>query len=100
VKAVTIPLTFMAYGAVAWLSWFIMRCPRCHVCLDSGVAIGLSAKKPSRRFRFCPGCGVSLDVEVERVTARRLADLRPARPSATRMRLPRAGDAATEGSTP
>lgn len=99
VQAVTIPLTFLAYGAVAFLSWFIMRCPQCHVCLDSGVAFGLSAKKPSRRFRFCPGCGVSLDAEVESVTAQRAAHLRPAGPSATRVRLPRAGDGATEGST-
>ncbi|MES1982626.1 MAG: hypothetical protein V4443_09125 [Pseudomonadota bacterium] len=48
----------------AWAMLYTVRCPRCGVLFDGGLSFRLNSKIKTRRFNYCPGCGVNMDSEV------------------------------------
>jgi hypothetical protein len=59
--AALIPIAMLPLmGAMVYMLWLV-RCPRCRGWIAPIIGYGGSPFSISRKFRFCPVCGVSLD---------------------------------------
>jgi len=56
---------FLVFFAGTFYLLFFLRCPRCGGAIGYVVSYLSSPFSISRRVRFCPFCGVSLDSELE-----------------------------------
>jgi len=52
---------FGAYFIANWMGASALRCPVCRVRYTGDIYAGLTSKKASRRFNYCPGCGLNLE---------------------------------------
>jgi|SRR5437016_1552392 len=59
--ATLIPLAMVPFMGALLYILYGMRCPRCRGWIASIIAYGGSPFSVSRKLRFCPFCGVSLD---------------------------------------
>lgn len=54
-------VVFGAFFIANWVGAFALKCPACTVRFTGDVFTALLSKSPSRRFNYCPGCGVKLE---------------------------------------
>lgn len=52
------------YAVVSWMGTLAIRCPQCRVRITGDVLTALTSSHASRRYNFCPGCGTSLDAQL------------------------------------
>lgn len=60
------PAMLVVFGALVITNWagaFAVRCPVCALRLTGDIYSAMFSKRASRRFNYCPGCGVKLEEE-------------------------------------